>query len=31
MKKIPTLFERVFENNKVIGVNDKVTPVWNGC
>lgn len=26
MKKIPTLFERVFENNKVVGVNDKVTP-----
>lgn len=26
MKKIPTLFERVFENNKIVGITDKVTP-----
>ena len=26
MKKIPTLFERRFENNKVVGITDKVTP-----
>lgn len=26
MKKIPTLFERVFENHKVTGITDKVTP-----
>jgi hypothetical protein len=26
MKKIPTLFERVFENHKVVGITDKVTP-----
>ena len=26
MKKIPTLFERIFENNKVVGITDKVTP-----
>lgn len=24
MKKIPTLFERVFENNRIIGITDKV-------
>lgn len=28
MKKIPTLFERVYENHKVVGITDKVTP---GC
>ena len=26
MKKIPTLFERQFENNKVVGITDKVIP-----
>lgn len=26
MKKIPTLFERVFKNHKIIGVTEKVTP-----
>lgn len=26
MKKIPTLFERIFENHKVVGITDKVTP-----
>ena len=26
MKKIPTLFEREFENHKVISISDKVTP-----
>lgn len=26
MKKIPTLFERVFENGKIIGINPNVTP-----
>lgn len=26
MKKIPTLFERVYENHKVVGISDKVTP-----
>lgn len=25
MKKIPTLFERVYENHKVVGITDKVT------
>lgn len=25
MKKIPTLFERVYENHKVVGINDTVT------
>lgn len=25
MKKIPTLFERIFENHKVVGVTDRVT------
>lgn len=28
MKKIPTLFERVFENHKIVGIRPKVTP---GC
>lgn len=28
MKKIPTLFERVFENHKVVGIRDSITP---GC
>lgn len=35
MKKIPTLFERIFENHKKVGITDKVTPgcewVLNGC
>lgn len=26
MKKIPTLFERVYDNHKVAGITDKVTP-----
>lgn len=26
MKKIPTLFERVYENHKVVGITDKATP-----
>lgn len=26
MKKIPTLFERVFEDHKKVGILDKVTP-----
>lgn len=26
MKKIPTLFERIYENHKVVGITDKVTP-----
>lgn len=26
MKKIPTLFERVFENHRIVGIIDKVTP-----
>ena len=26
MKKIPTLFERIYENHKVIGITEKVTP-----
>ena len=26
MKKIPTLFERQFENHRVVGITDKVTP-----
>ena len=25
MKKIPTLFERIFENHKKVGITDKVT------
>lgn len=28
MKKIPTLFERQFENHRIIGITDKITP---GC
>jgi hypothetical protein len=28
MKKIPTLFEREFENHKIVGITDKITP---GC
>lgn len=28
MKKIPTLFKRVYENHKVVGITDEVTP---GC
>lgn len=28
MKKIPTLFERVFENHKIIEIHNKITP---GC
>ena len=28
MKKIPTLFERVYENHKAVGITDKITP---GC
>lgn len=28
MKKIPTLFKRVFENHKVVGITDEITP---GC
>lgn len=28
MKKIPTLFERTFENHRVVGITDKITP---GC
>ena len=28
MKKIPTLFTRVYENNKVVGIKDEITP---GC
>lgn len=26
MKKIPTLFERTYENHRVVGINDKVHP-----
>ena len=26
MKKIPTLFERKFENHRIVGISDKVTP-----
>ena len=26
MKKIPTLFERAFDNHKVVDITDKVTP-----
>ena len=26
MKKIPTLFERVYDNHKIVGITDKVTP-----
>lgn len=28
MKKVPTLFVRIYENNKVVGVKDEITP---GC
>lgn len=28
MRKIPTLFERVFENHKIVDITDKITP---GC
>ena len=28
MKKIPTLFERVYENHKIVNITDKITP---GC
>ena len=28
MKKIPTMFERVFDNGKIIGISEQVTP---GC
>lgn len=28
MKKIPTLFERIYENHKVVGITDKIT---KGC
>ena len=28
MKKIPTLFERTFENHRIVGITDKITP---GC
>lgn len=28
MKKIPTLFERIYENHKIIGIRDVITP---GC
>lgn len=28
MKKIPTLFERVYENHKIVGIRDNITP---GC
>ena len=26
MKKIPTLFERIYENHKIVGITEKVTP-----
>lgn len=26
MKKIPTLFERIYENHKIVGITNKVTP-----
>lgn len=28
MKKIPTLFERIYENHKIVGITDNITP---GC
>lgn len=28
MKKIPTLFERIYENHKIVGIKDNITP---GC
>lgn len=30
MKKIPTLFERVFEGHKIVGITDKINPVLEG-
>lgn len=26
MKKIPTLFTRIYENNKIVGIKDEITP-----
>ena len=26
MQKIPTLFERVFQNHKLVGITERVTP-----
>lgn len=31
MKKIPTLFERVYSDHKVVGITDKVTPGCEGA
>ena len=28
MKKIPTLFKRIYENHKIVGIKDEITP---GC
>lgn len=28
MKKIPTLFQRIYENHKIVGITDEITP---GC
>ena len=28
MKKIPTLFERVYENHRIVGIKPNITP---GC
>ena len=28
MKKIPTLFGRIYENHKIVGITDNITP---GC
>ena len=28
MKKIPTLFERIYDNHKIVGITDHITP---GC
>ena len=28
MKKIPTLFERIYENHKIVGITNNITP---GC
>ena len=30
MKKIPTLFERVFEGHKIVGITDKINPALEG-
>ncbi len=30
MKKIPTLFERIFENHEKVGILPNVTGGWNG-